>query len=143
MKYQLPKSLKDFRGFTLVELLVVIAIIAILAVVGAAILTSTQSRARDTKRKGDIDAMSSAMEANYTPGTGYATSLSSAWFADQVIPSNPQPGPTGTAYFTNTITTAGFTFCAALENSTGNATGSTGAGMGATTGSYFCRKNTQ
>lgn len=129
------------RGFTLVELLVVIVILAILGIVGVTIFTGTQSKARDAKRKSDIAAMSKAMEANYTPGTGYPTSVNSTWFADQVVPTNPSPN--GAGYSTGTIGTASWTFCALLENSTGNANSSTGGSMGITNGNWFCKKNAQ
>ncbi len=50
----LPKTQSNQNGFTLVELLVVIVILAILGVVGMTLFSSTQSRARDAKRKEDI-----------------------------------------------------------------------------------------
>ena len=53
------------QGFTLVELLVVVTIIAILSVVGIAIFSNTQVDARDAKKKADIDAIASALEAGY------------------------------------------------------------------------------
>lgn len=138
-----PKKISPFhpRGFTLVELLVVIVILAILGIVGITIFTGTQSKARDAKRKSDIAAMSKAMEANYRAGTGYSTSVSTSWFADQIVPLNP--GPNGAAYSTGTIGTASWTFCALLENSTGNATSNTGTGLGTSTGNWFCKKNSQ
>ncbi len=53
-------------GFTLVELLVVITIIAILSVIGVTVFTGIQKNARDTKRKGDVNAISKALEAKYS-----------------------------------------------------------------------------
>ena len=50
------------KGFTLVELLVVISIIAILSVIGITIFTSTQSVARDAKRRADANAIHKALE---------------------------------------------------------------------------------
>lgn len=128
-------------GFTLVELLVVIAIIAVLTVVGFTIFSGVQSKARDSKRVQDIIAMANAMEVNYRTGTGYTTALSTAWFNDLVIPSNIGPGgtPYATAYNLSTTT---FTFCAQLENSTGNALNTTGP-TSTSTGIYFCRRNLQ
>ncbi len=132
----------NFRGFTLVELLVVIVILSILGVVGVTLFSSTQQRARDAKRKADIQAMAKAMEANYSPGVGYPTTIVGTWFADGATPTNPAPG--GAAYATNTLTPSGFTFCATLENSTGNATNTTGGGMtGISNGGFFCKKNSQ
>src|SRR3990170_1153677 len=118
----------ESKGFTLIELLVVIAILAVLGIIGLAILTGTQSKARDAKRKEDIAAMASAMEANYTPGTGYLVPMAASWFADGTMPVNPNPN--GTNYATNTPTTADYMFCALLENSTGNATDLAGTGLG-------------
>ena len=138
---KLPNIQNPNKGFTLVELLVVIVILAILGVIGITIFSGTQGKARDAKRKSDISAMSKAMEANYRTGTGYFTSVDATWFADQQIPANPAPN--GTAYYTTSMTTAGYTFCALLENSTGNATTSVAGGMGTSTGTYFCKKNSQ
>lgn len=136
----LPKTQKNQNGFTLVELLVVIVILAILGVVGVTLFSSTQSRARDAKRKEDINAMASAMEANYVPGTGYSTTISTTWFADGAIPANPAPG--GAAYVT-TLTTTSYTFCSTLENNSGNATSTSFAGAGTSIGGFYCKKNSQ
>ena len=140
MRNLLPKTKLNPRGFTLVELLVVIVILAILGIVGITIFTGTQSKARDAKRKSDISAMSKAMEANYIVGTGYSTTVAAAWFADQIVPQNPNPN--GVSYSTNTITTSSWIFCAQLENSTGNGTGYSTL-TGTTSGSWFCKKNAQ
>ena len=128
-------------GFTLLELLVVIAIIAILTVIGFTVFSGVQSKARDTKRKADIIAMANAMEVNYKQGSAYTTPLSSTWFTDLIIPTNP--GPSGETYnTTHNLSSASFTFCALLENSTGNAIDTTGPTT-TFTGSYFCRRNQQ
>lgn len=130
------------QGFTLIELLVVIAIIAILSVVGIALFTNTQQKARDSKRIQDIAAISKALEANYSGGTGYSTSVSSAWFSDQAVPTNPNPG--GATYASTNMTTSTYMLCATMETAVGNATSSTGGGLGTTsTGGYFCRRNSQ
>ena len=52
-------------GFTLVELLVVISIIAVLSVIGVTVFSGVQKSARDAKRRGDIDAISKALEVHY------------------------------------------------------------------------------
>lgn len=57
--------MKTERGFTLVELLVVIVIIAILATVGLTLFSSSQTSARDAKRKEDINAIASALEVHF------------------------------------------------------------------------------
>ena len=135
-------SVNKQKGFTLVELLVVIVILAILGIVGITIFTGTQAKARDAKRKSDIQAISKAMEANYVAGTGYTTVISSTWFADQQVPSNP--GPSGTTYQSPTVNLSTYVLCAQLEGGTGNATTSTATSLGQTsTGGWFCKRNSQ
>jgi|SRR3989344_223172 len=78
-------------GFTLIELLVVIAIIAILATIGFTVFSGVGAKARDAKRKADIDAIAKAMETNYNtascPGTYCA--IAAGFFANGVIPVDP------------------------------------------------------
>ena len=55
-------SSKLKRGFTLIELLVVVAVIGLLATIVVASFTSAQKKARDAKRKSDLDAIKKALE---------------------------------------------------------------------------------
>lgn len=50
------------KGFTLVELIIVIAIIAILSLLGYNTFIGSQQRARDAKRKSDINQVYKALE---------------------------------------------------------------------------------
>lgn len=50
------------KGFTLIELLIAIIIVAILATIGAIAYDKTQSLARDSKRKQDINELAKAIE---------------------------------------------------------------------------------
>lgn len=83
MKIQLPKTQK---GFTLIELLVVVAILAILAVIGATVYNNVQVNARDARRKADIDAIASALEANKAQNSATYTALANSQFQQQIVP---------------------------------------------------------
>ena len=79
----LPQSKK---GFTLVELLVVVAIIAILSVIGITVFSGVQKNARDARRRADVDAIATAIEAKkIQPSVVYAP-IVPADFASGIIP---------------------------------------------------------
>lgn len=76
--------IKKVKGFTLIELLVVIAIIAILSVVGFALFTNAQVRARDAKRQEDIAALQNAVR-------------------QYVLANNTLPKPTGANWYCSSL----------------------------------------
>jgi general secretion pathway protein G len=65
------------RGFTLIELLVVISIIGILATFLVASFSSAQNKARDARRKADLDAIKKALALmkNDSKGATYYLAL--------------------------------------------------------------------
>ena len=138
MKKFLPISQKldvnSKKGFTLVELLVVISIIAILSIIGLTLFTGVQKGVRDARKKSDMDAISKALEAQYSAGR-YPTTLISDYFTNG-IPTSPD----ATAYTTTNLTTSAYTVCAQLETSTGNADSNKAY---LEKGPYYCRKNQQ
>ncbi len=103
---------KSAHGFTLIELLVVVAIIAILSVIGITVFSGVQRNARDARRRADIDAISTAMEANYNSTAGTYAALSAGFFAGNTIPTDP-----GTYTYLVTVPTGSksFTACVPLE----------------------------
>jgi len=138
------------RGFTLFELLVSISIIAILTALVSLSYSSAQKRARDARRRQDMESVQKAAEqfyaiSNYVYPAG--TNAPTQWTTnDQVVlekfPVDPKgTGWTGYTYAIGTGTT--YCACAAVENiANGNATSTSCAGIGGT-GSYYCVKSQQ
>jgi len=60
------KLLKLNKGFTLVELMIVITVIAILATIAVVAFTRVQKQARDTKRKGEMHSIVTALQAYFS-----------------------------------------------------------------------------
>ena len=59
------------KGFTLIELLVVVAIIGLLATLSVIAFNTARSKARDTKRVGDVKQIQTALALYYTDNNGY------------------------------------------------------------------------
>lgn len=64
---------KRTRGFTLMELLITMGIIVLLMGVGVVSYTQTNKKARDSKRKADIESIRSALELYRTDQGQYPT----------------------------------------------------------------------
>ena len=65
------KDRNDNRGFTLIELLVVVAIIGILSSVVLASLNTARSKARDARRKSDLNQIRTAMVMYFNENGNY------------------------------------------------------------------------
>ncbi|MCR4305706.1 MAG: type II secretion system GspH family protein, partial [Candidatus Daviesbacteria bacterium] len=147
MKKLLPTShafgVNKSKGFTLVELLVVVSIIAVLSVVGITLFSGVQQNARDAKRKADIDAISKALEANYTGGsTTPYPALTDAMFANGKVPTDPRTGSAYSGVPSGAVAT--YSVCATLEKTTGgNSSDTANPFTYSATGAYYCAKNKQ
>jgi len=95
------KKLKN-QGFTIVELLIVIVVIGILATLVITTYNGVQSKARDTKRQTDINAIQGQVEA-YNTNAGYYPTLTNlntpAWRATNLkgLDSSALQDPQGSA----------------------------------------------
>ncbi len=128
-----------FRGFTLLELLVVISIIGILVAMGAVAYSNAQKKGRDAKRVGDMKAIQSAFEQYYAVNSTYDESCNTMALGGGLpaLPNDPKPGY---VYNTNNgCSVNGYCICAQLESSTGNADAPSGTSCnyGSNT-TYFC-----
>jgi len=136
--------LKNKKGFTIIELLIVIAIIGLLATISIVALNGARQKGRDAKRVGDIRQVQTALELYFNDqnsypvvasslvlGSGNAAKLCDTGFVAAattctrtymgIVPANPTPN--GSAY-TYTSTGAGtstaYTVTFTLEDSTGS-----------------------
>ncbi len=145
--------LKSFRGFTLLELLVVISIIGILVAMGAVSYTTAQIKARDARRRSDMQNWAAALEQYYSANSSsYPTdtacsmgATASTYLPGGVTPTDPKGG---TFVYSPVCAAAGtgFCLCAQLESATGgNSTANGNATCNTLTGSgtYYCVKSQQ
>ncbi len=101
--YALRSTLNANYGFTLIELMVAIAIVAVLATIGITVFTGLQKNGRDTRRAGDINAISKAFETHYLALAGLCEGqdaanvtdqptycpLQGSWFTSGIVPVDP------------------------------------------------------
>jgi prepilin-type N-terminal cleavage/methylation domain-containing protein len=109
------RSYSRFRGFTIVELLVVIVVIGILVTIVTINWSGAQARSRDSKRLADAKAIEAALESYRSNNTGYpasstATQVGGAATAGWEASGASQPGT-----FMSAIEPFGFTSGVAVD----------------------------
>jgi prepilin-type N-terminal cleavage/methylation domain-containing protein len=129
-------------GFTLLELLVVISIIGILTALAAVSYSTAQSRARDSRRHGDLDGVQKGLEQYYqsnnssypTQANCYPAAMAS--YLPNGIPKDPRTGVT----YSISCTATTYCMCAAMESATDTNANANCAG---TAGVFYCVHNLQ
>ncbi|MEZ7820853.1 MAG: type II secretion system protein [Patescibacteria group bacterium] len=135
--------LKNKKGFTIIELLIVIAIIGLLATISIVALNGARQKGRDAKRVGDIRQIQTALELYFNDqnsyplvaastelGRGNAAKLCDTGFVATatactrtymgIVPTNPTPGGSEYTYTSiGTGTSTSYTLRFTLEDSTG------------------------
>lgn len=86
------KKVRDQKGFTIVELLIVIVVIGILAALVITTYGGIQGKARDSERQSDLQALQTQIEAFYANNNYYPTLSdlnSSTWRNGDGTTANP------------------------------------------------------
>lgn len=114
-----------FKGFTLIEILVVFSLIGIIIGLSVTAYTNTRKTARDGKRKADLEQIRSALEIYRTDVGFYPTTLNFGapfFYEDDVymsiVPNDPL-FPTFT-YVYSRLNPNSYKICAYLETGTGD-----------------------
>lgn len=124
-------KLRNKKGFTLVELLIVVAIISVLATLLMANFIGVRQRARDAQRKADIRQIQSALELYRSDQGNYPAAVNNAVGACnsaltggsstymQKIPCDPNSTYNSGDYYYTSSGTA-YQICSCLENTGDN-----------------------
>jgi type II secretion system protein G len=119
------KLLKEQKGFTLLELLIVIVIIGILALLIIPNITSAPKKARDTQRKTDLTTIRKGLEEYFVNNNAYPATLAALEDVNtgpimKDVPDDPKNSGVLVYTFTNGTPTNGYTLKACLENAGDN-----------------------
>lgn len=126
--------MKNEKGFTLIEMLVVIAIIGLLSSVVVIGLGGSREKARDARRIADMQQIQNALELAYNPATGYPAAIPSG---------APTTDPQNKAYqYVPNSATLGYNLGICLEGTDQGSSANTGCPSSIPTctpaGNYYC-----
>lgn len=138
------QSLKENKGFTLIELMVAVTIVILLSAVGITSYRAANQKGRDGKRKSDINQIRSALEmyrsdvGTYPTGVNWDSMISTLSTGNYIstIPQDPR-STDGYAYYYSSATGYTYTICALLESETGSCTGNPDCGTEGTCNYQF------
>ncbi|MEI8067764.1 MAG: type II secretion system protein [Candidatus Shapirobacteria bacterium] len=129
--------MKNKKGFTLIEMLVVISIIAILTALISVSFSMAQKKARDSRRMQDMKSLQTAAEQYYSSNDStYPLSLGLLSVDGLYIQSIPKDPKDGTDY-SNDMSDTEYCVCALLDGAS-NANSSSGCKISDKPGDYFC-----
>jgi len=110
---------KHYRGFTLIELLVAVAIFALLTAIAIVSYTTVNRRARDGKRKADLEQVRTALEIYRTDNAAYPAGSFSAMIGTLTSPikylTTVPADPKGYSYYYS-LSGSSYYLCAYLES---------------------------
>ena len=143
-------KMKKYKGFTLLELLVVIGIIGVLTALATVAYSTTQQSGRNARRKQDLVAIQNALEQYYSV-TNFSYPIGACNVATTYLKSSWPTDPAGTvsapvAYTGDTACTAtAYCICATMEGSKGGNAQATdcAAANWIENGAYYCVGNLQ
>jgi len=127
--------MKKNQGFTLIEVLVATTIIAVLTSIGVVSYQAANRRARDAKRKADLEQIRSALEMyradnNWYPNTGgggWADTTKLGTFLTKYLSPIPSPPKTAEAYYYEATDSSGghyYGYCLSSDMEASNPTDS-------------------
>lgn len=85
------RILKHFKGFTLIEVLIVISIIGVLTGISTVSYTKSQGKTRDTQRKNDLQTIKSALNLYYQQNSQYPPACATHAPDQGCYSTDPQP----------------------------------------------------
>jgi general secretion pathway protein G len=106
--------MKNKKGFSLIELIVVMTIIAVITVVGLVNYGASNRKARDNRRAADLEKIRIALEMARQIGSTYPANLSD--LAPNYINALPTDPKTSNNYFYSRLTNYTYTVGTSMED---------------------------